>query len=292
MKRSPSSRATAVAAVLPLVLLARGAAQAADPTTADCLAASEASLEAGNAHRLRYERAELLVCASASCPADIRRECVSRVDEVNRQIPTILFGAKGSSGADLSAVKVTMDGEVLAERLEGTALSIDPGEHTFTFETGDQPPATMKLLIEQGQKDRREVVRFGGRTAPEGHPTTAAPPFPPSPGRQASGSTQRILAVVAGGVGVVGLGVGTAFGIGASSRKNEAQSACPGNPCSTEDGAAKWSSAGAAGNVATVGFIAGGAALAAAAVLWLTAPGPAGTTVGVGPGALQVKGSW
>jgi hypothetical protein len=121
--------------------------RAANPTTADCLTASEASLESGNEHHLRGERNQLLVCAAASCPADIRKECVRRVDEVNAAIPTITFEAKDGSGADVSAVKVTMDSEVLAERLEGTALSIDPGEHTFTFETAGQPAVTRKLVI-------------------------------------------------------------------------------------------------------------------------------------------------
>src|SRR5580700_7074280 len=99
------------------LLVAAAPAQAADPTTADCLAASDASLSSGNQHKLRAERSQLLTCAAASCPSDVRRECGSRVDEVNKQIPTIIFAAKDASGADLSAVKVTMDDEVLAERL-------------------------------------------------------------------------------------------------------------------------------------------------------------------------------
>jgi hypothetical protein len=49
-----------------------------------------------------------------------------RVDEINAAIPTVIFEAKDGAGGDLSAVRVTMDGEVLAERLEGTALSINP----------------------------------------------------------------------------------------------------------------------------------------------------------------------
>jgi hypothetical protein len=54
-------------------------ARAADPTTADCLAASESALKSGNEHKLRAERSQLLVCAAASCPADLRKECASRV---------------------------------------------------------------------------------------------------------------------------------------------------------------------------------------------------------------------
>jgi hypothetical protein len=274
---------------LGLALLADGVAQAADPTTADCLAASDASLKAGNQHKLRAERAQLLVCAAPSCPADIRKDCVSRVDEVNLQIPTTIFGAKDSSGGDLSAVKVTMDGEVLAERLEGTALSIDPGEHTFSFETAGQPPVTRRLLIQQAQKDRREVIQFG-TPAPAAAVSTPPPERVPEENRGLG--SQRILAIGAGGIGVAGLGVGTAFGILAASQKSAAQGACPGNPCATQSGANKWSTAGATGNISTVAFVVGGLGLAGAAALWLTAPRSSGTQVGFGPGTLQMKGTW
>jgi hypothetical protein len=273
-----------------LALFADGVARAADPTTADCLAASDASLKAGNQHKLRAERAQLLVCAAPSCPADIRRDCVSRVDEVNLQIPTTIFGAKDPAGSDLSAVKVTMDGEVLAERLEGTALSIDPGEHTFSFETAGQAPVTRRLLIQQAQKDRREVIQFG---APA--PATAAsvlPAEPPSEESRGLGS-QRILAMVAGGIGVAGVGLGTGLGVLAASQKSTAQGACPGNPCATQDGANKWSTAAATGNISTIAFVVGGLGLAGAAALWLTVPRSSSTRVGFGPGnLLQMKGTW
>ena len=272
-------------------------AQAADPTTADCLAASDASLKSGNQHKLRAERSQLLVCAASSCPSDIRKECLGRVDEVNAQIPTIIFQLKDASGADLSAVKVTMDGEMLAERVEGTALSIDPGEHTFTFEVAGQAPVVRKLVIQQAQKDRRELIALAPE-APAVPPAPVPPPSlpavpPPVEADQGMG-TQKILAIVAGGVGVVGLGVGAAFGLIAMSKKSDAQSACP-NQCATADGVSKWNDAASAGNISTIGFIVGGVGVAGAAVLWLTAPNTshgASTQVGLGPGGLQVRGSW
>ncbi len=134
-------------------------ATAADPTTADCLAASDASLKAGNQHKLRAERTHLLTCAADNCPADIRKECVARVDEVNAQIPTVIFSARNAAGADLSAVEITMDGEdILAERLL-TAISIDPGEHTFTFATAGEASLTKKLVIQQVEGSTRGYLR-------------------------------------------------------------------------------------------------------------------------------------
>ncbi len=272
-------------------------AVAADPTTADCLGASEAAFKSGSDRKLRIERSQLLVCAAPSCPADVRKECVRRVDEVNAAIPTILFEAKDGSGADISTVKVTMDGEVLAERLEGTALSIDPGEHTFTFETAGQPAVTRKLVIQEAQKERRELVTFGANEAgaTPSIATTAQPTFvvPPAESGSTGMGTQKMLALVAGGIGVVGLGVGTAFGLVSLSKKSDAQDACP-NQCSSPDGVNKWSSAVSTGNVSTVALIVGGVGVAGAAVLWFTAPRrmSSAAQVGLGPSGLQVKETW
>ena len=83
-----------------------------------------------------------------------------------------------------------------------------------------------------------------------------------------------MTALVLGGVGVVGLGVGTAFAIGAKAAANSSLSQClPGSPdeCS-QAGVNERNSAISSGNVATVAVVIGATALAAGVVLWLVAP--------------------
>jgi len=276
------TKLTSALAAAAALSLAGTTAWAGAPTTAECLTASEASLKSATDHKLRTERAQLLVCAAATCPEVVRKECLSHVDEVNAEIPTIIFGAKDSTGADLGAVKVGMDGEPLTDKLDGAALSVDPGQHVFTFEATGLDPVTKTFLIQQSQKDRREQITFEAKAG------AVAPP-------RASGlGTQKILAIAAGGVGLVGLGVGAAFGGLTLSQKSTAVSACPGAACSTPAGVKDWSNATSSGTVSTIGFIVGGVGVAAAAVLWFTAPTTKGTTaqVGFGPGGLQVRGSW
>jgi hypothetical protein len=285
---------------LPLLFASGGSlwstsALATDPTTADCLAASDASLKSGNEHKLRAERAELLICAAASCPADVRKECLRRVDEVNAAIPTVIFEAKDVAGNDLSAVTLTMDGQLLAERLEGTALSIDPGEHDFVFQTTGQERIERRFVIREGQKERRESIVFGAAQPQPWTPTPlTAAPQDMAPARESSGlGTQRTLALVAGGVGVVGVGLGSIFGAMALSKKSDAEATCPGTAC-TESGVSKWTDARSAGNVSTAFFVVGGLGLVGGAVLWFTAK-PAPSTrmaAGFGPGSLLVKGEW
>jgi hypothetical protein len=280
------------------VVLLCGSARAANPSIADCLTATEVSIKFRREHLLRAQRAQLLICASTSCPGEIRKECIRRVDEVDAAIPTLIFEAKDAAGNDLGAVKVTMDGEVLAEHLDGTALPVDPGEHTFVLETAGLPLVQKHFVLLEGQKGRRESVTFA---APAPAPPTAQPapppsptPAPPPPPERADGmGAQRVLALVAGGVGIVGLGLGTAFGLAALSKRNSAQQECAAQ-CATQDGVSMWSDAKSTANVSTVGFVVGGIGLAGAAVLWFTAPAgsDARAQVGIGPGALRVSGAW
>jgi hypothetical protein len=276
-----SSVAAPLGAVLPL---AESVAWAQEPTTADCLAASDASTQLDSQHKLQEERARLLVCASETCPADIRKECLTRVDQVNAQLPTVVFSAKDGKGADLSAVTVTMDGEVLTHRLEGTALTIDPGEHAFVFETTAHAPVSERLVIVEGQKDRREAIVFGRGPS--------VPPAPPPDDRDVLGA-QKVLALLVGGAGIVGLGVGTAFGLSAISKRSDAQSVCA-SACSSQDGVNRWSDAVSTGNAATVAFVVGGLGVVGGVALWLTAPSAKASTVqlGLGVGTLRLQGSW
>ena len=290
--------------------------RAADPTTADCLGASEKSLTLRNAHQLRDSRAQALICAAASCPGDVRDECVRRVAELNAAMPTIVFETKDAAGNDLSAVKVTIDGQALAERLEGTALSIDPGQHSFTFEAAGQPKVEKQFVIREGEKGRRERVVLGALPGVEPRPAGAQPPGapeavigsapssaspPPAEGFFARLGTRRKAALAAAGVGVIGLGVGIGFGLDAMSKHDDAQKACPAFQRADRKSVDLWHDAVIAGNVSTVGFIVGAAGLAGAAALWLTGkPEPTGgehetvppTVVGFGLGSVVVKGAW
>ena len=79
---------------------------------------------------------------------------------------------------------------------------------------------------------------------------------------------------VLGGLGVVGLAVGTGFAIAAKDKYDSSIKGCePGNPnlCYPQ-GLSERSDARSAGDVATVAFSIGAAAIAGGAVLLLTAP--------------------
>ena len=51
-----------------------------------------------------------------------------------------------------------MDGAPVAERLDGTAITLDPGKHKFTFEIAGRAPIEKEYVILISQKERRESI--------------------------------------------------------------------------------------------------------------------------------------
>jgi hypothetical protein len=97
---------------------------------------------------------------------------------------------------------------------------------------------------------------------------------------QAKQRVQRTAAYIAGGVGVAGIVAGTVFGLRAMSKKSDA--GCDGNVCDGNAQKDSYEQAQHAGTIATIAFAAGGAALAAGVVLYLTAPkDPANPETGI-----------
>ena len=225
-------------------------ARADGPSVTECLTANADAIKLDNEHKLRAERKQLLVCAAESCPPEIRQECTKRLEQVSQAVPSIVFDVRDATGADMSVVKVTMDGEVLAERLIGTAIELDPGEHQFTFEVAGQPAVSKTFVIRVSEQNRRENIVFDqlnrAPAAVPAPPPPAPPPAAPLPApvpESKSLSGRRIAALVAGGVGVVGLGIGGAFGIDAISQRNKARTDCPNATCRTKAGSDEWSQA-------------------------------------------------
>ena len=258
----------------------------ADVTKDQCITANGKGQELRRERKLSAAREQLHICADSSCPAMVRDDCVKRLDELERAQPSVVFDVKDPRGADVIDVRVSVDGQLLADHLDGSALRVDPGVHVFTFEVAGQPAVTDKLLVREGEVGRHEpVVVTLAASAPAHPPVEAAPPSlpPESASLPADGSgsspgggrsTQRVLGLVTGGVGVVGVAAGAVFGLMSSSAWGKAKDACGGdtNACTNvPSGQSHRSTAEGDATASTIAFIAGGALLATGTVLFLTA---------------------
>ena len=270
-------RALAPTSLSLLALTLAPHARAADPTKQECINANERSGPLRQSGKLRDARASLLRCSAASCPGVVRDDCVAGATRLEQAIPTIVFVAHDAAGNEISAVKVTIDGQPFAEKLDGAALESDPGEHVFAFTSGAGPAVEKRLILHEGEKNRREPIALGGGGGTGGGATPAGA----QPGAATSDggwSDQKKAALLVGGIGVVGLGAGTVFGLLAKSNWEQAKTDC-GVSCPANSTA--QSEADSAHSQATIGnivFGVGAAAVVTGVVLWLLAPNGSGAT--------------
>ena len=92
------------------------------------------------------------------------------------------------------------------------------------------------------------------------------------PPRTAALPSQRIAALVTGGLGIVGIGVGAYLGVRAMNDHDSPGAICTTNPCSRQSISLN-NDAGSSADASTVTFIAGLAAVGAGTLLWFWKPG-------------------
>lgn len=206
--------------------------------------------------------------------------------------------------AGLPGLEVKRDGELVAPGSFNRRAAIDPGAHTVTVAASGKKPWQQTVRVLEGGTVELSVPALeddGGETpAPSSAPATGTTPptasgaltnapsatslesrpnsldpsaFPPDTGTS-PGRGQRIAAVVTGVVGLGGIAMGVGLGLKAKSSWDQALEGCAGgdrtrcNDASIRDG----KSASTMATVSTVGFVAGGAVIAGAVILYLTAP--------------------
>jgi len=179
---------------------------------------------------------------------------------------------------------VTRDEDKVGAGSFGVSVPVDPGVHVVTAKAPGR--VEWKTEAKVGGQERVRVRIPALAAAPEA-PTAAGAatkPPPPSPaaGRDdgdgsSAGSTQRWIGWTATGIGVVGLGVGLAFGLDAKSKNDQARADhCTPVSC-TSRGDAMIDEADRSAQIAT-GLVIGGAAAAAVGII-LVLTAPRGTTV-------------
>jgi hypothetical protein len=107
------------------------------------------------------------------------------------------------------------------------------------------------------------------------------------------GATNRWIGIGVGAVGVVGVGVGSVFGLVASSKLSQSNQGgnCDSSDHCSANGLALRKDASDAATLSTVFFVIGGVALATGVVLYLTAPRrPAGAAWVVAPVPMAAGG--
>jgi hypothetical protein len=241
----------------------------------ECVEANEAGQDLQQAGKLLGARAKLAVCVTSTCPGPVREDCAARLRDIDKAMPSILFEFTDANGNGVPGVAVTLDGARLADGVAGKPIEVDPGEHLFRFEATGRGPLEKKLTIREGEKNRQERIDFATSTpmiivSPRQEPSTGPSS---NAGSTAGGGTMRLLALVAGGAGVVGLGVGIGAGLAATSKHSTLQGECMDSVCPpTAKAEGDLDSFHSLRTVSAVGYAVGALGLIGGGVLFFVAP--------------------
>jgi hypothetical protein len=200
-------------ALVALLMVACPAVSRADPPGKDqCFDAYEQAQRLRKDYKLRAAHAQLLTCASDSCPDFVRQDCSKWLGEVETSTPTIVVLAKRADGSAIDGAKATLDGAPLSDSLDGRAVPVDPGSHQLRIEA-DGKVVEKHIVVAEGLKNQ---PFFATMDAPPG--TTTSEPASPGPGEQPApgaspGSKIPTATWVLGGVAAVGAISFAVFGI-------------------------------------------------------------------------------
>jgi serine/threonine-protein kinase len=241
---------------------------------------------------------EAAAAAKAAGRADRERIARERAAALEPKLARLTIQV--AADAESVGVQVKRDGATVDKPLWGLAVPVDPGVHTVEVTAPGRrkwwttievhAASTVSVQAQLPELDSASVQATLPPIAPatpppaiSEPPPAPAPAAPPDEGRPGA---QHWVALGFGVAGVVAVGVGIGFGVKAMNDDSEANDHCrEGNLCDPE-GVALGEDASSAATLSTIAFVAGGAALGAGLVLWLTAPSsPAASEVAlrIGP---------
>ena len=274
-----------------LAAIAIVAASTLAPRTAraDAKQACVASADQGQSLRDdgKYTRAReaFASCARDTCPPVIVKSCAQWLHDLAEKTPTVVFGAKDDSGADVVRARVTIDGASLASALDGNPVEVDPGEHVVRVEREGSVAVEQRVVFRVGEKNRILTVTLRSAVVAHPPPTTAVAGEPPRPSDDVSprerSTARNVTALSLVVAGALAAGAGVYFGLQSKSQADQAATLRAGMPpfaCVSSSSAAcqQLSDAVDAQNrdasVSTVLVIAGGVLAAGGIVTWLAWP--------------------
>jgi len=154
-------------------------ARAAGPdATHACIKAFDDGQRLRSDGRLRAAREKLLVCSQKECPGVLREDCAGVLREVDGATPSIVLAASDRDGRDLADVEVTLAGRVIATRLDGRAVTVDPGRLALEFKHAPWAPVKMEIVVAEGEKNRNVRALLGPpkESAADRHDGNGPPP--------------------------------------------------------------------------------------------------------------------
>jgi hypothetical protein len=230
-----------------------------------------------------YKEAAEIAARRNAAGGNERREQVARARAaaLEPKLSTVVIHVTQS---DLAGLEIRRDGDLVGRAVWGSAMPLDPGSYTFVAQAPRKRAWIKTVEVRSGGAKIDVTIPALDDEGPAASMTTGASSFPASVGgmappmadEQGRGNTQRTAGYILAGLGVIGAGVGTVFGLQVLSKIKERDGIiCPDNWCTPENGARIIDLEAEAGTSRTASYVAfalGGAAALGGVALVLTAP--------------------
>jgi hypothetical protein len=265
-----------------------------DPATGALLALATCHEQQGKLATAWSEFSDAASRAQREGRADRVSAAKERVQAIEPKLSTLTITVSDQI-AGLAGFELRRDGVALGRVVFGVPVPVDGGDHAVEAVAAGKK--TSKTIVSVGQEKDKKTVAVSSledavpvpAAAPVAPAATALAPSPvaptaatqgpapaavatptaaatPSPASRGMTSTQ-IGGLAVGGAGLVGLVVGSVFGLTAISDNNK--SGCGPSTCPDAVSLRKRNDARSAGNVSTVSFVAGGVLAATGVTLFL-----------------------
>lgn len=188
-------------------------------TVSMCLAQHTDGQKLRKDGKLVEARAAFKQCSIPGCPDQIIRDCIDWSEQVDKQMPSIGFNVT-ADGVPRTDVQVFVDGSLIASKLEGKALELNPGIHRARVVLPGFDAIETEFVASEGVKFH--VIEVPFKTAAPSGPAEVEMhrPIPAS-------------AYVFAAVGTAAAISGAGWGIATMSLRSELEASCKHN-CQTE----------------------------------------------------------
>lgn len=204
----------------------------------------------------------------ARATADPRTDyCAAQFARMDARVPRLTIRLEGSAPPD---TVVTRDGIDFGTSSLGLPLPVEVGPHRITARAPGHTERGFDVDLPEGEKI--EIVVGPGPLTAASVPTPSTAPSVES--EPAATSSLRPVAYVAGGLGILGLGIGTFFGVRALQSASDTSGHCDGDVCDATGVAARHDEQ-LSGNAATIALVSGATLLTGGAALRVLTPSPA-----------------
>jgi hypothetical protein len=259
-----------------------------DPTAKALLNRADCEAKVGDLAAAQDHAAQGRQLAIERNDAELAGLAAEQLAAIEKKIPHLTITMAPNAPANCT---VSRDGVPVDPATLGAAVGVNPGEHAVVANASGYPPRTFYVTLAEGETARIKV-QPGAKLASPAEAATSGTSAPPE---SSHGSTGRLLAFAAGGIGVAGLVVGIATGIAAATKHGTLESHCAGNNCPPSE-QSELDSFHTLRTASTVAYAIGLVGIAGGAVLWLTVGRPRSNGAGVGawlgPASAGVGGSF